>query len=59
MIVSSSVDPDFPKIIVHLISQSELNDLVRGLNLSKIQPELLASSLQGLNLLLQGVYKEP
>lgn len=35
----------------HLISQGELNDLVRDLNLSKIQAELLGSRLQGWNLL--------
>jgi len=34
----SNVDPDFPKRTVsHLIWQSEFNDLVRDLNLSKIQ----------------------
>jgi hypothetical protein len=54
---SSNVDPDFPERCEHLISQSEL-DLVRDLNLWKIQPEPLASSLQGLNLLEYGVYKE-
>jgi hypothetical protein len=44
----SNVDPDFPKLTVpHLISQSELNDLARDLNLSKTQAELLASPLQG------------
>jgi hypothetical protein len=32
-----NVDPYFPKLIVtHLISQSELNDLVTDLSLSKI-----------------------
>ena len=36
------VDPDFPKrTVFYLISQSELNDLVTDLNLSKIQAELL------------------
>jgi hypothetical protein len=35
----------------HLISQGELNDLVRDLNLSKSQVELLGSRLQGWNLL--------
>ena len=50
------MDPDFPeRILPHLISQSELNDLVRDLNLSKIQAELLASRLRGWNLLQQGV----
>ena len=49
-----SVHPDFLKQTVpHLISQSELNDLVTGLNLSKIQAEPLASYLQGWNLLQQ------
>ena len=43
----SNVDPDFPELTVpHLISQSEINDQVRDLNLSKIQAEPLASSLQ-------------
>jgi hypothetical protein len=46
----SNVDPDFPELTVpHLISQSELNYLVRDLNLSKIQAEHLASSLQWWN----------
>jgi hypothetical protein len=35
----------------HLISQGELNDLVRDLNLSKSQAEFLGSQLQGCNLL--------
>lgn len=35
----------------HLITQGELNDLVRDLKLSKIQAELLASRLKGWNLL--------
>jgi hypothetical protein len=35
----------------HIITQSELNDLVRDLNLTKTQSELLASRLQGWNLL--------
>ena len=52
----SSVDPDFPELTVpHLTSQAELNYLVRDLNLSKIQAELYASSLQGWNLLQSGV----
>lgn len=38
----------------HLISQSELNDLVRELGLSKKKSELLGSRLQGWNLLQQG-----
>jgi hypothetical protein len=38
----SNVDPDFPKLTVsQLISQSDLNDLVTELNLSKIQVEPL------------------
>jgi hypothetical protein len=50
------VDPDFPELTVPLlILQSELNDLVRDLNLLKIQAELLASRLQGWSLLQQGV----
>ena len=51
------MDPDFPELTVHLVSQSERSDLVRDLNLSKVQPELLAPSLQGLNLLQHGVCK--
>jgi hypothetical protein len=44
----SSVDPDFPeRTVPHLISQSELHDLVGHLNLSKIQAEHLASVLIG------------
>jgi hypothetical protein len=35
----------------HLITQGEVNDLVRGLNLSKSQAEFLGSRLQGWNLL--------
>ena len=38
----------------HLITQPELNDLVRDLNLSKHQSELLGSRLQQWNLLAQG-----
>jgi hypothetical protein len=50
----SSVDPGFPGLTVpNLISQSELDDLMRDLNLSKIQAELLASLLQEWNLLQQ------
>jgi hypothetical protein len=47
-------DPDFqPSTSTepHLISEGELNDLVRDLNLSKSQAELLGSRLQGWNLL--------
>jgi len=52
----SSVHPDFPeRFVPHLISQSELNDLVRQLSLSKIQAEHLAPRLQGGNLLEQVV----
>ena len=49
-------DPDlFPLMSSpHLIIQ-ELNDLVRDLNLSQTQQELLASQLQGSNLLEKGV----
>ena len=37
-----NVNPDFPELILsHLISQSELNDLVTDFNFSKIQAELL------------------
>ena len=43
------------RTVPHLISQPELNDLVRDLNLSKIQAELSASCLQGWNLLQQSV----
>jgi hypothetical protein len=35
-------DPNKP----HLVAQSELNDLVRDLNLSKAQAELLGSRLK-------------
>jgi hypothetical protein len=38
----------------HKINQAELNDLVRDLNLSKGQAELLASRLKGWNLLEKG-----
>ena len=49
-------DPDFhpPESYPHLITQPELNDLVRDLNLSKRQSELLGSRLQEWNLLAQG-----
>jgi hypothetical protein len=47
---------DFPELTVpRLISQSELNGLVRDLSISKIQAELLVPRLQVWNLLLQGV----
>jgi hypothetical protein len=51
-------DPDlFPQIPTspHFITQQELHDLVRDLNLSQTQSELLASRLQGWNLLEKGV----
>jgi hypothetical protein len=44
---SEHEDPNKP----HLIAQSELNDLVRDLNLSKAQAELLVSRLKQWNLL--------
>jgi hypothetical protein len=47
-------DPDFQPSTSnkpHLISQGELSDLVRDLNLSKSQAEILVSRLQGWNLL--------
>jgi hypothetical protein len=47
-------DPDFQPSTSkepHLISQSELNNLVRDLNLSKSQTEFLGSRLQGWDLL--------
>jgi len=51
----SNVDPDFLELTVpHLILQSKL-DLGRDLNLLKIQVKVLASDLQGWNLLQQGV----
>ena len=50
------MDPDFLGLsVLHLILQSELNDLGSDLNLLKIRAELLASCLQGWNLLQQGV----
>ena len=57
----SSVHPDFPeRIVPHLISQSELNDLVRHRSLSKIQAEHLAPRLHGGNFLQQvfSVYRQ-
>src|SRR5678816_208039 len=53
-------DPDFePSIYMtcshHEITQEELNDLVRDLKLSQTDSELLASRLQGWNLLEKGV----
>jgi hypothetical protein len=52
----SSVDPDFRGLTVpHLISQSELDDLMSDFNLLDIQAELLAAHLQEWNLLQQSV----
>lgn len=52
----SDVDPDTSeRNLPHLLSHFELNDLVRDLSLSKLQAELLASHLRGLNLLQKGV----
>ena len=52
----SNVDPDFLEpTLPYLISQSELNDLVREFILLKSQAELLPSCLKGRNLLQQGV----
>lgn len=49
-------DPDFQtsESYPHLITQPDLNDLVRDLNLSKLQSELLGSRLQEWNLLAPG-----
>lgn len=46
-------DPDFEEISTnpHLLTQGDLNDLVRDLDLSKKQAELLGSRLKGWNLL--------
>jgi hypothetical protein len=42
----ANVDPHFPeRTVLHLISQSEFNYLVRGLSVSKIHAELLAFRL--------------
>jgi hypothetical protein len=52
----SNMHPDFQEqTVLYLISQSELNDLVRDFKLSKIQADLLVSHLQGRNLLQQCV----
>lgn len=50
-------DPDFNVVqeAPHLISQGELNDLVRDLKLTKDQSELLASRLRGWQLLQPNV----
>lgn len=57
--VSSSSDPDFISDEActepHRITQNELNDLVRDLDLSKGKAELLGSRLQQWNLLGEGV----
>jgi hypothetical protein len=51
----TNMDPDFPELTVcHLISQSEINDFARDLNISRIQAGFLASRLQEWNLLQQG-----
>jgi hypothetical protein len=55
----SSVHPGFPELTVsYLISQFEPNDLVRDLDLSKSQADLLVSHLKGWNL-LQKLVKVP
>lgn len=54
---ASAEDPDFEPSTSsnpHLISQAELNDLIRDLALSKSQAELLGSRLQGWKLLSPG-----
>ena len=52
----SNVDPDFPQLtVLHLISQSEPNDLVTVFNLSKIHVELLFSRLKGWNFMVCNV----
>lgn len=54
----SDIDPDFVPCSSgepHLITQSELNDLVRDLDLSKAKAELLGSKLQDWCLLAPGM----
>jgi hypothetical protein len=52
----SNVEPDFPELTVpHLISQSELKDLLTDPNISKIQAVRLVFRLQELNFLQQAV----
>lgn len=55
---STSTDPDFAPDVKsehHKISQNELNDLVRDLELSKAKAELLASRFQQWNYLAENV----
>jgi hypothetical protein len=48
--VCANVEIYFPeRTILHLISQSEINDLEKYLNISKIEADLLASRLWGRN----------
>jgi len=57
--MNSSVDPDFPeRTVPDIIQQSELNDLVRDLNLFEIQAKILVSHLQGWTLLQKDVEVE-
>lgn len=49
-------EPDTFQDEPHMISQPELNDLARDLGLSKEKSELLASRLQGWNLLASGTH---
>ena len=56
-VISNTSDDDFPlseTSAPHLLTQSDLNDLVRDLSLSKGQSELLGSRLQEWNLLAKG-----
>lgn len=56
---STSQDPDFipdiPSADIHRITQNELSDLIRDLDLSKNKAEILASRLQQWNLLQENV----